>query len=119
VNVALPRSGKGSAQDLLANDQTSVRFGALDGSTVVVKFAGDPKTKLAARVFAVVSPQGYPFEFADHVKSTSFGGTLTMQLPFGGTWTVVLRAVSTNGGSGQVKYSYVVRQKKGSVYAAE
>jgi hypothetical protein len=119
VNVALPRSGKGSATGLASNDETTVQFGAVVGSTAVVKYAGDPKARIAARVFSVLSPQGYPFAFADHVKSTSFGGTLTMQIPFGGTWTVVLRASSTSGGSGRFTYSYVVRQKKGKVYAAE
>jgi hypothetical protein len=119
VSTALPRSGKGGATSVSVDDTTTIRFGVLAGSTAIVKFAGDAKARRVARVVAVVSPEGVSFPFAEFVKSTAFGGTLKMHLPFAGTWTVVLGGVSTTGLPGRVSYSYVLRQLKGEVYSAK
>jgi hypothetical protein len=44
---------------------------------------------------------------------------LTLPMPVGGTWTVVLGATSQHGTPGKFAYSYVVKQRKGAVYSAE
>jgi hypothetical protein len=119
LGVALPKSGKGSSKSFAPTDTTTFQFGAVPGSTATVKFAGDKKAGLVATVVSVLDPTGTPVPFASHVKPTAVGGTMTLPLESGGTWTVVLGATSTTDAPGKYSYSYSIKQKKNSVYVAE
>jgi hypothetical protein len=44
---------------------------------------------------------------------------LTLLLPVGGTWKIVLGATSTTNAPGKLTYSYAIKQKRDGVYSAE
>jgi hypothetical protein len=119
ATVKLPKAGKGLDKAFRPSATTTIEFGAVPGSTAVVKFTGDKKATLVAKVVAVYDPSGAQVSSAGLVKTTAIGGTLTLPLPVGGTWTVVLGATSTNGTPGKLTYSYALKQLKGAIYSAE
>jgi hypothetical protein len=119
ATVKLPKSGKGLNKTFAPNATTTIEFGAVPGSTATVKFAGDKKATLVAKVVAVYDPTGAQVSTAGLVKPSATGGTLPLPLPVGGTWTVVLGATSQNGTPGRFTYSYSVKPLKGATYSAE
>jgi hypothetical protein len=122
ATVALPKAGHGLNKTFAPNASTTIELGAVPGSTATVKFAGDKKATLVAKVVSVTDPNGVPVPgvtLATLVKSTPTGGVLTLPLPVGGTWTVVLGATSTTNAPGNLTYSYAIQQIKGAVYSAE
>jgi hypothetical protein len=119
VHVAPPKAGKSKIAVFAPVDTTTVEVGALSGATLTLKFAGEKKTGLVAKVVSVTDPTGTQVPFVASVKATAIGGTLTMALPVGGTWTIVLGATSTNGNPGKLSYSYAVKQPKGVTYSAD
>jgi hypothetical protein len=118
ASVALPKSGKGLDKTFRSSDTTTIEFGAVPGSTATVKFAGDKKATLVAKVVAIFDPTGAQVSPAGLVKATATGGTLTLPLTTGGTWKVVLGATSQNGTPGKLTYSYALKQRKGAVYSS-
>jgi hypothetical protein len=119
VAVVPPKSGKSKIAAFSRGDTTTVEIGALPGATLTLKFAGEKKTTLVAKIVGVTDPTGTPVSSAQFVKASSLGGTLTMPLAIGGTWTFVLGATSTNGTPGKLSYSYTIKQPKGATYSAE
>jgi len=119
VHVLPPKSGKSKLPVFAAADTTTVEVGAVPGATLTLKFAGEKKTGLVARVVSVTDPTGTQVPFVASVKTTAIGGTLTLALPVGGTWTVVLGATSTSGVPGKLSYSYAIKQPKGVTYSAD
>ena len=63
----------------------------------------------------MTDPSGTAVPFAANVKSAGLGGTLTMDLLTGGTWTVVLGAESQTSNPGKLSWSFAVRQPKGAI----
>src|SRR5207247_7889138 len=94
VAVAPPRGAKAKLVDFKQTDTTTIEIGALPGAKLVLKFNGDKKEGLTAKVLSMTDPSGTAVPFAANVKSAGLGGTLTMDLLTGGTWTVVLGAES-------------------------
>jgi hypothetical protein len=119
ATVTLPKAGKGLNKTFAPKATTTIEFGAVPGSTATVHFAGDKKATLVAKIVAVLDPAGTPVAFVEYVRATALGGTLTMPLATGGTWTVVLGATSTSGVPGKLTYSYSLKQLRGSVYSAD
>jgi hypothetical protein len=120
--VALPKAGHGLNKTFAPNDTTTIELGAVPGSTATVKFAGDKKATLVAKVVSITDPNGVAVPgvtLATLIKSTPTGGVLTLPMPVGGTWTVVLGATSTTNQPGRLSYSYAIKQMKGAVYSAE
>jgi hypothetical protein len=122
ATVKLPKSGKGLNKTFAPSATTTIEFGAVPGSTATVKFAGDKRATLVAKVVSVTDPNGVAIPgvtLATLIKPTPTGGTLTLPLPVGGTWKVVLGATSTTGTPGKLTYSYALKQLKGALYSAE
>jgi hypothetical protein len=119
LGLGLPRSGKGLVKSFAPSQTQTIKFGAVPGSTAIVRFTGDARQKLTAKIVSVIDPNGDPVNFPPRVKPTPTGGTLTLPLPVGGTWTIVLGATSTSGASGKFTYSFVVKQLRGAIYTAE
>jgi hypothetical protein len=122
ATVALPKAGHGLNKTFAPNATTTIELGAVPGSTATVKFAGDKKATLVAKVVSVTDPNGVAVPgvtLATLIKSTPTGGVLTLPMPVGGTWTVVLGATSQSGTPGKLTYSYAIKQMKGAVYSAE
>jgi hypothetical protein len=119
ATIKLPRAGKGLDKAFKPSATTTIEFGAVPGSTATVKFAGDKKATLIAKVVAVYSPTGAKVSTAGLIKPTATGGTLKMPLDTGGTWTIVIGAASQSGIPGKLSYSYSVAQKKGAAYSAD
>ncbi len=117
--VAAPKSGKGAFASFAPKDTTTVDVGALPGAVLTLKFAGDKKKQLAAKVVSVTRPDGVGVPSASLVKANALGGTLTMTLAAGGTWRIVLGAASATGDAGKLTYSYALKQPKGAAYVAE
>jgi hypothetical protein len=119
VHVAPPKAGKSKIPAFAPVDSTTIEVGALPGATLTLKFAGQKKTTLVAKVVSVTDPTGTQVPFVASIKTTAIGGTLTLALPVGGTWTIVLGATSTNGLPGKFSYSYAIKQPKGAIYSAD
>lgn len=119
VAVAPPKGGSTKLADFAPADTTTIEFGALAGATLSMKFAGDKKQSLTAKVLSVTVPAGAPVNFTTFVTTSGVGGTLAMSLPTSGTWTVVLGATSTNGKAGKLSASYKLKQPKGGTYTAD
>ncbi len=117
VAVAAPKGGATKLADFAPSDTTTIEFGALAGATLSLKFAGDKKQSLTARILSVTDPNGTPVNFGAFVTTSGVGGTLAMPLPTGGTWTVVLGATSTTGNPGKFSASYKLKQPKGGVFS--
>jgi len=122
LTLTLPKAGKGLVKAFAPNATQTIEIGALAGSTATVKFAGDKRAQLTAKVVSVTDPNGVPVPqvtLATYVKTTATGGTLTFPTPIGGTWTVVFGATSQSGSPGKFTWSYAIKQAKGGVYSAE
>jgi len=119
LTVALPKSGKGSFKTFAPTATTTIEIGAVPGSTATLKFAGDKKQQLVAKIVSVLDPTGAPVIFQGLVKPTALGGSIALPLPIGGTWTIVLGATSATGTSGKFAFSYALAQKKGALYSAD
>jgi hypothetical protein len=118
IVVATKRVGRSVRKDYAPDETTTFEIGALPGSTTTLRFAGDRRATLVAKVVSVTDPDGVEVPTAALVKSTPVGGTLTLPMPVGGTWKIVLGATTTSGAPGRFTYSYVVKQAKGAVYSA-
>jgi hypothetical protein len=118
VVVAPPKAGKAKPETIAPSDTRTIEIGALPGATLSVKFAGEKKTTLVAKVVSVTDPNGAQIAWGTFVKASATGGTLTMPLAVGGTWTIVLGATSTSGNAGKFSYSYTIKQPKGAAYEA-
>jgi hypothetical protein len=114
-----PKSGKGAILAFDPDATTTFSVGALPGATLVLKFAGDKKLGLVAKALTATNPAGATVPLASFVKATATGGTLTMPLPLGGTWTFRLGATSATGGFGKLTWSYAVKQPKGVRFSAD
>jgi hypothetical protein len=120
VAVAPPKSGKATFKTFAPSDETTIEVGAFPGATLVLKFGGDKRKALTARLVSVTDPSGAPVpSVADFVKPNAVGGTLTLTLPTAGTWTIVLAATSGSGEPGKLTWSYSVKQPKGATYSAD
>jgi hypothetical protein len=119
VHVAPPKAGKSKIPVFAAADTTTFEVGALPGATLTLKFAGEKKTGLVAKIVSVTDPAGTPVSSAAFIKATAIGGTLTMPLAVGGTWTIVLGATSTSGVPGKFSYNYAIKQPKDGTYSAD
>ena len=122
LTVKLPTSGKGSFKTFAPSATTTVEIGAVPGSTATLKFTGDKRATLVAKVVSITDPNGVPVPpqtLATFVKPSAIGGTLTLPMPVGGTWTVVLGATTTSGTSGKFGYSLTIKQLKGATYSAD
>jgi hypothetical protein len=119
VKVVPPSKGSAKLPEFQPSDTTTLEVGALPGAVLKLKFAGDKKKGLVAKIVSVTDPDGTPVVFAPSVKANALGGTLTMTLPVGGTWTVVVGATSSNGTPGKLATSYTVKQPKGVTYSAD
>ena len=119
VIVVPPKAGKAKLANFGQNDTTTIEIGAQPGAALVLKFLGDKKQGLTAKVTTILDPTGTPIVFANFVKSAGLGGTLTMPLPIGGTWTVVLGATSSTSNPGKLSYGYTIKQPKVATYSAD
>lgn len=119
VAVKPPKAGKGKLLVFAPTDTTEIEVGAVPGATLTLKFNGDKRQQLTAKVVSVFDPDGTPIVFAPNVVAKGFGGALTIPLAKGGTWTVVLGATSSTGTPGRLTYSYKLAQPKGVAYSAD
>ena len=119
ITVAPPKGGKAKIKSYAQTDTTTLHIGAQPGAVLTLKFTGDKKPGLTAKVISVTDPSGTQIVFPPFVTSAPQGGTLTMTLATGGTWTVVLGANSTSGSPGKFSYGYTIKQPKVPAYSAD
>jgi hypothetical protein len=122
LSVATKRAGKAVLKNYPPGATTTVEIGALPGSTATLRFSGDKRATLVAKVVSVTDPNGVPvppLTLATLIKATPTGGTLTLPTPVGGTWSIVLGATAQSATPGRLSWSYVIKQLKGAVYSAE
>jgi putative Ig domain-containing protein len=117
--VTPPKSSKAKLADFAPAATTTVEVGALPGAALTLKFKGDKKQQLTPKVVSVTDPDGTAVAFASNVVTDGVSGTLTMTLPEGGTWTIVLGATSATGTPGKLSYSYKLVQPKDAAYSAD
>jgi hypothetical protein len=119
VGVKPPKSGKAKLVDFAPTATTEIEVGALPSATLTLKFKGDKKQQLTPKVVSVTKPDGTPVVFGGNVVVDGFNATLTMTLPEGGTWTIVVGATSATGTPGKLSYSYKLAQPKDAAYSAD
>ena len=119
VAVTAPKSGKAKLVDFTQTATTTVEVGALPGAVLTLTMKGDKKQQLTPKVVSVTKPDGTPVVFGQNVVTDGFNATLTMTLPEGGTWTIVVGATSATGNAGKLSYSYKLAQPKGAAYSAD